>query len=140
MLWGHNTDNYLLIVAETFIHTIYILQLKQPVHRLKMKILMLQCTNETTQTTMDTTLTTTFWILTITFIHTICRQQREQPVYRFKAKTLISLYTNETTQTSIFSIANNVWHKRQPIQPVFHNNNRFMYFPQQRHVYLIMFT
>ena len=32
------------ILAETFTHTIYILQLQQPVHRMKMKILMLQCT------------------------------------------------------------------------------------------------
>ena len=49
-----------LISAETFIHTIYILQLRQPVRRLKMEALMSQCTNKTTQTTMDTTLTTTF--------------------------------------------------------------------------------
>ena len=33
------------------------------------------------------------------------------------------------------------WHQRQPIQPVFHNNiDRFMYFPRQRQVYLIIFT
>ena len=48
------------ILAETFIHTIYILQFQQPVHRLKMDILMSQYINETTQTTMDTTPTTTF--------------------------------------------------------------------------------
>ena len=104
MSWGHNADNYL---AETFIHTIYILQLQQPVHELKMEILMSQCTAETTQTTMDTTLTTTFWIFLVkTFMHTICELQREQPVYSFKAKTLISLCRNETTQTTIFSIDN----------------------------------
>ena len=37
------------IVAETFIHTIYILPRQQPVHRLK-KALISQCTNEATQT------------------------------------------------------------------------------------------
>ena len=67
---------------------------------------MSQCTNETTQTTMDTTLTTTFGILAKTLMHTIYNLQREQPVYRFKAKTLISLCRNETTQTTIFSIDN----------------------------------
>ena len=63
MLWGHNTDNYFLNLSWNILHTIYILQLQQPVHRLKMEILMSQCTNETTQTTINTTLTTTFWIL-----------------------------------------------------------------------------
>ena len=58
------------ILAETFIHTIYILQHEQPVHRITMEILMSQCINETTQTTMDTTLTTSFWILAVTFVHT----------------------------------------------------------------------
>ena len=95
------------ILAETIIHTIYILQLQQPVHRLKMEILMSQSTTETTETTMDTTLTTTFWIfLAKTFMRIICKLQREQPVYRFKAKTLISRCRNETTQTTIFSIDN----------------------------------
>ena len=89
------------ILAETFIHTIYILQFQQPVHRLKMDILMSQCTNETTQTTMETTPTTTFWILAKTYMHTICKLQREKPVYRFKAKC-----TNETTQATFFSIGN----------------------------------
>ena len=37
------------MLAETFIHTIYILQRQQPGHRLK-KALILQCTNETLQT------------------------------------------------------------------------------------------
>ena len=69
------------ILAKTFIHTVYILQLQQPVHRLKMEILMSQYTTETTQTTMDTTLTTTFWIfLAKSFMHTFCKLQREQPV------------------------------------------------------------
>ena len=97
------------ILAETFIRTIYIvqLQLHQPVHKLKMGILRSQCTNETTQTTVDTTLTTNFWILAKIFMHTIWKLQREQPVYRFKAKTLMSLCTNETTQTTIFLIYNN---------------------------------
>ena len=67
-----------------------------------MENLMPRCTNKTTQTTMDTTLTTTFGILAKTLMHTIYNLQREQPVYRFKAKTLISLSTNETTQTNIF--------------------------------------
>ena len=93
------------ILAETFIHTIYTLQLQQPVHRLKIEILMSLCTNETTQTAMDTTVTATFWIfLAKTFMHTICKLQCGQPVYRFKAKTLVSLCTNETPQTTIFSI------------------------------------
>ena len=42
------------ILAKTFIHTIYVLQLKQTVHRLKMEVSMSQCTNETTQIAMDT--------------------------------------------------------------------------------------
>ena len=72
-----------------------------------MKIQMSQCTTKTTQTTMDTTLTTTFLILLAkTFMHTICKLQRELLVYRFKAKTLILLCTNEKTQTTIVSIDN----------------------------------
>ena len=67
-----------------------------------MENLMSRYTNETTQKTMDTTLTTTFGILAKTLMHAIYNLQREQPVYRFKAKTLISLSTNETTQTTIF--------------------------------------
>ena len=92
------------VFAETFIHTIYILQPQQPFHRLKMENFMWWCTNESTQTTMDTMLTTTFWIFDKTFMHKIYNLQREQPVYRCKAKTLISLFTNETTQKTIFSI------------------------------------
>ena len=57
MLLGHNADSYFWILAETLIYTIYILQLQQPVCRLKMEILMSQCIDETTQTTMDTMLT-----------------------------------------------------------------------------------
>ena len=67
-----------------------------------MENLMPRCTNKTTQTTMDTTLTTIFGILAKTLMRAIYNLQREQPVYRFKAKTLISLSTNETTQTNIF--------------------------------------
>ena len=68
-----------------------------------MKNLMSRCTNETTQTTMDKTLTTTFGILAKTLMHTIYNLQREQPVYiGLKAKTVISLSTKETTQTTIF--------------------------------------
>ena len=52
---------------------------------------MSQCTNETTQTTLDTTLTTTFRILAKAFMHTICRLQLEQPVYRFKAKITVHI-------------------------------------------------
>ena len=70
-----------------------------------MENLMLWCTNETTQTTMDTTLTTTFGILAKT-MHTIYNLQREQRVYRFMVETLISMSINETTQTTIFSIDN----------------------------------
>ena len=73
---------------------------------MKRENLMSRCSNETAQTTMDPTLTTTFGILAKTLIHTIYKLQRERPVYRFKAKTLISLPTNETTQTTIFSIDN----------------------------------
>ena len=90
------------VLAETFIHTIYILQHQQPVHRLKIENLMSRYTNETTQKTMDTTLTTTFGILAKTLMHTIYNLQREQPVYRFKAKTLIFLSTNKATQAIIF--------------------------------------
>ena len=57
---GHNTGNYFLNLSQNILNTIYILQLQQPVHRLKMDILMSQCTNETTHTTINTTLTTTF--------------------------------------------------------------------------------
>ena len=70
-----------------------------------MENLMSWCTNETTQTTMDTTLTTTFRILAKT-MHTIYNLQREQRVYRFMVETLISMSINETTQTTIFSIDN----------------------------------
>ena len=70
-----------------------------------MEHLMSWCTNETTQTTMDTTLTTTFGILAKT-MHTIYNLQREQRVYRFMVETLISMSINETTQTTIFSIDN----------------------------------
>ena len=70
-----------------------------------MENLMSWCTNETTQTTMDTTLTTTFGILAKT-MHTIYNLQREQRVYRFMVETLISMSINETTQTTIFSIDN----------------------------------
>ena len=62
-----------------------------------MENLMSRCTNETTQTTMNTALTTTFSIYNL---------QREQPIYRIKTKTCISLSTNETTQTTIFPIDN----------------------------------
>ena len=51
------------VLAETFKNTMYILQHQQRVHRLKLENLMSRCTAETTQTTMDTTLTTTFGIL-----------------------------------------------------------------------------
>ena len=88
------------VLAETFIHTIYILQHLQPVHRLKMDNLMSRCTSKTTQTIMDTTLATTFGILAKTLVLTIYNLQREQSVYRFKAKTLISLSTSKITQTS----------------------------------------
>ena len=63
MLSAHNADNCFLNLSWNILHTIYILQLQQPVLRLKMEILMSQCTNERTQTTINTTLTTTFWIL-----------------------------------------------------------------------------
>ena len=69
--------------------TIYILQHQQSVHRLKVENLMSRFTNKTTQTTMDTTLTTAFGILDKTLMHTIYNLQHEQPVYRFKAKTLV---------------------------------------------------
>ena len=62
-----------------------------------MENLLSRCANETSQTTMDTTLTTTFEILAKTLMYKIYNLQREQPVYSFKAKTLISLSTNETT-------------------------------------------
>ena len=67
---------------------------------------MLQCTSETTQTTMDATLTTSFLILAKTFMHTIYKVQRNNQFIRlwFTAKKLILLYTNEATQTTIFSI------------------------------------
>ena len=71
-----------------------------------MENLMSRCTNETTQTTMNTALTTTFRILSKTLMHTIYNLQREQPIYRIKTKTWISLSTNETTQTTIFPIDN----------------------------------
>ena len=101
MLWGHNADNYCFNLSWNILHTIYILQLQQPGHRLKMEILMSQYTNETTQR----------WQLLFesylkTFTHAICRLQREQPLCRFKAKPLISLRINETTQTTTFSIDN----------------------------------
>ena len=92
LLWEYNPDNYFLSLG--WIILTYHLQHQQPVHRLKMEDLMSRCTNETTQATMGTTLTTTFGILNKTFMHTIYNLQREQPVYMFKAKNLISLSTN----------------------------------------------
>ena len=58
----------------------YILQHQQRVHRLKFENLMSRCTAETTQTTMDTTLTTTFGILSKTLMRSIYNLQHEQPV------------------------------------------------------------
>ena len=79
-----------------------------------MENFMSQCTNERTQTTINTALQLLSEFLSnsylnsylILFMHTICRLQREQPVCRLKAKTLISLRRNEATQTTIFSIDN----------------------------------
>ena len=82
MLWEHNADNYFLNLNWN------ILQLQQPLYKMKMEILMSQCANETALTTMNTMLATYFWILAKTFMHTICRLQREQPVYRFKTKKI----------------------------------------------------
>ena len=48
------------LLFESYLKHSYILQLQQPVHRLKIEILMSQCTNERAQTTINTTLTTTF--------------------------------------------------------------------------------
>ena len=75
-------------------------------------------------------------------MHTVCRLQREQPVYRFKEKTLISLCTHETTQKTVFFIDNkNALTLNKTYATSFHKiMDRFMYLPQQRHVYLIMFT
>ena len=61
-------------------HTIYILQHQQSVYRLKIENLMSRCKNETAQTTMDTTLTTTFRILAPTLMHTTYNLQRKQPL------------------------------------------------------------
>ena len=58
----------------------YILQHQQRVHRLKLENLMSRCTAETTQTTMGTTLTTTFGILSKTLMRTIYNLQHQQPV------------------------------------------------------------
>ena len=80
------------LLATASLHTNHIQQHQQPVRRLKMKTLISRCANETTQTTMDTTLTTTFWILAERFIHTIYNLQLQQQVHTFKAKSLISLY------------------------------------------------
>ena len=80
------------LLATASSHTNYIQQHQQPVRRLKMKTLISRRANETTQTTMDTTLTTTFWILAERFIHTTYNLQLQQQVHTFKAKTLISLY------------------------------------------------
>ena len=95
------------ILAETFIHIIYILQLQRPVHRLNMEISMSQRTNETIQTIMDTMLTTTFWILAKTscirsadnnvnnqliglrwklWYHRVQMKQLKQPCYRLTAR------------------------------------------------------
>ena len=93
-----------LNLSWNILHTTYILQLQQPVHRLKMEILMSQCTDEKTQTTINTTLQQLLFASYLKILmHAICRLQREQPVCRFKAKTLISLRANEATQTNIFS-------------------------------------
>ena len=69
-----------------------------------MENLILQSTNEATQTTTYTTLKISFSVLAKKLMHTIYNLQREQPVHRFKAKTMISLCTNETTETTNFLI------------------------------------
>ena len=100
-----------LILAETFMHTIYIPQHQQPVYRLKMENLMLQCTNETTQTTMDTTLTTTFWILAKTFMHTIYNLQREKPAHRFKATIVFHCTQMKQFKQALFRLTKRMfWH------------------------------
>ena len=76
------------LLFESFIYIIYILQLQQPFNRLKMEILMPQCKTETTQTTIDKTLTTTFSCLRSVDYNV------NKTVYRYKAKTLISLRRN----------------------------------------------
>ena len=81
----NNDLNYFKILAKSFIHTIYILQRQQPVHRWKKTFVSL-CTNETIEANMDTTLTITFWILVKTLSHTTCHLQRQQPVNRSKKK------------------------------------------------------
>ena len=69
-----------------------------------MEILMPQCANETTQTTISATLTTSFLIFSKNIhAYDVYRLQHEQPVCRFNSKALISLRTNETTQRTIFS-------------------------------------
>ena len=49
------------VLAETFIHTIYIIQYQQPVHCLKMETLMSRCTTETTETTIFWSTTRMSW-------------------------------------------------------------------------------
>ena len=103
-----------------------------------MEILMSHCTNETTDTIMDTMLTTTFWILAKN-MNAICILPHEQPkqVIGLRQKLWYDCAQKWNNSNNQFLIDNkSVWHKRQPIQPVFHNNiNRFMYFTQQGHAY-----
>ena len=102
MFWGHNADYYFFNLSWNILHTIYILQLQQPVHRLKIEILVYKWnSSDNHEHSADNLLSESYLK---TFIHTICRLQREQPVCRFKAKTLTSQRKNETTQTTLFSL------------------------------------
>ena len=108
MLWGHNPDNYFLNLSWN------ILQLQQPVHRLKIENLMSQCTNERTQTTIKQPWKLLFESYLQTFMHRICRLQHEQPVCRFKAKTLISSLRKQPVfwlRTKCFDIKGNLYNQ-----------------------------
>ena len=137
----NNDLNYFKILAKSFIHTIYILQRQQPVHRWKKTFVSL-CTNETIEANMDTTLTITFWILVKTLSHTTCHLQRQQPVNRSKKKLRFNFVQIKQLKQAFFQLTTRMfWHKRQPIKPVFNNNiNRFMRSPQQGHLQCFLFS
>ena len=131
------------VLAETFIHTIYILQHQQPGHRLKMKNLMSRCTNETTQTTMDTTLTTTFWILAKTLMHTIYNVNNQ--FIGLRQKLWFHCPQMKQLKQPFFRLTTRMFRQwilrqRQPIQPFSqYSINRIMYFLQQRQLQCFLF-
>ena len=99
------------ILAETFKHTIYILQRQQAVPRFKMENLMAQYTNETT---MDTTLTPTFWILPKTYIRSTIYNVNNQSIGLRQEPWFHCAQMKQFKQPFFRLTARMFWHKDNP--------------------------